>query len=889
MLSLDRLRTLNMDTPVGIDEKPFFSWMLNSDIENTMQSSWEMVVRDSKGEAIWESGKTESRESTFIEYAGRPLKSRTRYNWSVTVIDNHGGEAVASSSFETAFLNRKEWAAEWVLSPFRKVKSSLGFGKQGRGTLFRRNFRIEREISEARIYTTCHGIYQLRVNGRRADSREFAPEHTSYEKYLCYQIYDITGLLKIGDNAVGLHVGDGWYSGNMMVAPKFRGYRNSHAVLFQIEIEYRDGSTARICSDGRVKALHGPVMFSDLFSGEKYNANYEACCWDTPGFDDSGWKTAVPADIGFGNLKAQIGGPVKAVKILKPVSVYTSPKGDMMIDFGQNIAGRLRVRLDIPKGNTVTFEHSEITDKEGNYYSNLGKKVAQKVEFVSAGKPAEYEPLFTYHGFRYVRVTGLEKINPDDFVAVVLSSENEQLGTFSCSDERLNRLYLNTRWSQSANMLSVPTDCPQREKAGWTGDIQVYCRTALLNEDVTAFLTRWLDNLSCEQHSNGAVPMVIPFTSMFRTMTRVMGLLFGNKGDVGVAGWGDASVIVPWTMYQVTGNLPILRRQYDSMKRWCDYVINTAETRRGKNREIDKEKDRYLWNTGFHYGEWLIPSQSREGAGLHAFKKIRDSAEYTTPVMGWYSISLMKEICRILKNEEDYGYYCTIEENMRGAIESEVISRYSEKARALQGAYVLPLYFDLVADNLKPGFVDRLLALIEENGNCLDTGFLGTPYILDSLSKNGKYDCAYQLLFQTEKPSWLYAVENGATTMWESWEAFNSDGEPLNISFNHYAFGSVVDWIFRNINGIDFSEPGFRHIIIQPHPEYSPLSWAKRSYMTEYGRVSSDWELESNEFRLSIQIPCNTTATVILPDGSSHETGSGEYSFTARFNPGSEK
>ena len=879
MLRLERLRTLNMEHPLGIDEKPYFSWVLNSDASNTMQISWELTIKEACGAIVWETGRVESRESTFVEYAGPPLKSCTAYEWSVTVRDNHGSEASASSSFETAYLELKEWGAEWVKSPFRKKKSKLGFGKQGRATLFRRDFKVTQEVSKARIYATCHGIYRFTVNGLKAGEREFAPEHTSYEKYLCYQTYDITDLLRKGENTVGIHVGDGWYCGNMMITPKYRGYENIHAVLFQIEIEYVNGETERVCSDNKVKAEHGPVMFSNLFSGEKYDSNYEPCSWDSPGFNASGWKKTKLAGYGYKNLKAQLGGPVKAVKLLKPVSNYTSPRGDKMIDFGQNIAGRLRVKIDIPKGAAVTFEHSEVTDKNGNYLSNLDKKMPQKVEFVSSGKCAEYEPLFTYHGFRYVKITGIDDINPDDFKAVVLSSENENLGTFSCSDDRLNRLYENTRWSQLANMISIPTDCPQREKAGWTGDIQVYCKTALLNEDITAFLTRWLDNLSHEQHPNGAVPMIVPFTSMYRTLSGILGLLFGNKGAVGVAGWGDAAVIVPWTMYRVTGNLPVLKRQYKSMKHWCDYIIETAQTRRGKTRKIKKEADAYLWNTGFHYGEWLIPSQSEDGLSMTAFKKSKISAEYTTPIMGWYSISVMAETCSVLGREKDCEYYSDIAGKMEKAIGSEVVASYTDDAKALQGAYVLPLFFDLVPADLKPLFISSLVELIENNGNCLDTGFLGTPYILDALSKCGKQDKAYQLLLQTENPSWLYAVEHGATTIWESWEAFDSDGEPLNISFNHYAFGCVDDWMFRNINGINLSEPGFRHIVIKPQPAYSSLSWAKRTYLTGYGTVSSDWRMEDDEFILSVKIPCNTTATIIMPDGAVHETGSGEHSY----------
>lgn len=585
---------------------------------------------------------------------------------------------------------------------------------------------------------------------------------------------------------------------------------------------------------------------------------------------------------------AQLGNPVREIAQLPAVSAKKSPKGEWIVDFGQVLAGRVRMRVNAPTGTKIILEHCEALDKEGNYFNNIlglggvGKGVDQRDEYISDGKEAEYEPLFTFHGFRYVRVSGIDDVRAEDFTAVVLSSDGENLGSFESSDARLNRLYENTRWSQRANMLSIPTDCPQREKAGWTGDIFIYARTALQNTDMTAFLSRWLQNLACEQDERGVVPIVVPCDGPYPEQSAFIRKMDGPDatGRGTSSGWGDAAVNVPYQMYQITGNTRILEQQYDSMKAWCDFIITTAKTCRNPQTGIPEELDQYLWNTGFHFGEWLIPSCSKAGyddmAGME--KTVMGTSKYTAPIFGWNSVHQMSEVAGLLGRTDDARYYGDVAEKMADAIARGVINEDGDMPIDMMGAYALPIYFGLVPEKFKKKFAYNLVHSIEENGMCLDTGFLGTPFLLDALCKIGRQDMAYELLWQNKCPSWMYEVDMGATTIWESWYAFEEDGTPMPMSLNHYAFGCVDDWLFRYIGGIWPTEPGFGHVVFQPLPD-DKITSASREFISEHGRFACEWRKNADKLSMKVTVPCNATATVVLPDGTRQEIGSGTYEF----------
>lgn len=885
-MELYHLMTNHMQECLGLEGTPYFSWKIRTDLPDTRQRSYHITVKSGE-ETLWDSGIVESNKTAFIIYEGRPLASSTIYRWEVEVEDSHGCTARAGAVFETALLEKSGWKALWVESTLPVKKRKKGFGNQPSPVLFRRSFTLDGAVKKARLYVTCHGIYEASLNGERVDSRSFAPEYSSYDTCLFYQTYDVTSFLQEGKNVLGLYVADGWYFG-AATAMNSRAAKEPYAVLYQLMAELEDGREILLFSDGSEKCTEGPVCFSDLFAGEKYDAGREIDGWDRPGLDDSGWADVKKTDCPLDNLQSQIGGPVRPAAQVKAVRAYVSPRGEHIVDFGQNLAGRVRFHVKAPAGESVVLDHFETTDPEGNYFDNIlgeagiGQGCEQRVEYVSDGREAVYEARFTFHGFRYIRVSGLETVDPGDFTAIALSTEKNNAGTFRCSDSGLNRLYENTRWSQRSNMISIPTDCPQREKAGWTGDIAIYARTALQNEDVTGFLTRWLKSVSADQGKDGHVPMVVPHNQTYKSMGLLLGLAGGFKGSIGVAGWGDACVLVPRAMYDLTGNTEILRSQYDTMKRWADFILRTAAKYRG-NRKIPREVDRLLWNTGFHYGEWLIPSRTRNGLADTAAmqRSMKEGKQYIPQIFSYVTMRNVAEIAGILQKKEDQKYYAKKARQIRRAFCRGVITKDGRMPVDVMGAYVIPLHYGLIPKRLRESFIRTVLKKIEENGGCLDTGFLGTPVLLDTLCEYGYVREAYDLLFQKKCPSWLYEVEHGATTIWESWITEKEDGTPLNVSLNHYAFGCVDDWMFRNINGIVPLAPGYETFKVEPVMDRR-LTWAKRCFESEYGPISSRWERKDGTFTLKVEVPPCTTCRIVLPTGEEFTKGSGEYTFTCR-------
>lgn len=498
------------------------------------------------GLQVWDSKKVETAENLYIDYEGADLKSRTMYCAEITAWDNHGNQATGTAQFETAFLKKEDWKAEWVVPAARRKKGKKGFGKQPPATMFRRCFFLKERPVKARVYATCHGIYELSINGKHPDERLFAPEHTVYEKYQCYQTYDVTELLRKGENVIGMYVGDGWYLGPNTL-PNIKRPVLKHVVLFQMEAEYPNGTVETVCSDGETVTSEGPVRCADLFAGEKYDANRICEGWDTPEYGAEGWKKTKVMNFGYQNLTAQLGEPVEREAVLPVRQILKSPKGERILDFGQVLSGFVRMKVNAPKGTEISLEHTEVLDRNGNYMSNImaaggaGTGVDQKDVYISDGVERIFEPAFTYHGFRYVRVSGLNEICAENFEAVAISTKKKNLGTFETSDARINRLYENTRWSQKANMMSIPTDCPQREKAGWTGDMLVYAKTALLNEDCGAMFARWLENLELDQQEDGLVTMVVPYDGTYPMTGRLMNLMYHEKGPATSSGWGGCS------------------------------------------------------------------------------------------------------------------------------------------------------------------------------------------------------------------------------------------------------------------------------------------------------------------------------------------------------------
>lgn len=866
-MKLSNLTILSRTNPVGIDRPPYFSYVLTSEKSNVRQVSCHIFVYEGE-RLIWQK-EVEGEQSTFHQFDGT-LQSKTRYDVKIEAVDNYGESDTIGGYFETAFLSSAEWGAEWVKSTLPVFQAEKGFGKQPPATMFQKSFCCGGKIAKARLYMTCHGIYRPYLNGERFFGGEFAPEHSTYEKVLFYQTYDVSDALVPGENSLLVYVGDGWYLG-VKTMPRIKNYERRHAVLFQLEITYEDGTVQTVCSDQEVCCAYGPVVCSDLFAGEKYDANQKI----------SIWQKGEVADYGYGNLMAQVGEPAMCCGELAVKELLVTPEGDFVLDFGKVVNGRLRAKIEEPKGKRVSFTHTEVLDAKGNWFQNTQMPdggVEQRDEYISDGTSAVYEPFFTIHGFRYVKVTGITELKAENFTARIYTTRKQDAGSFRCSDERINQLYANIRNSQTGNMLSIPTDCPQREKAGWTGDIGIYARTALLNEDVTSFLERWLLSVRADQGGNGAIPIVVPYDGGYPMSELFFGPMFQETGTIGSAGWGDACVLVPWAMYCITGNTIVIREYLDVMQKWCQYILKRCEMPL-EGGKIPAKYDRYLWNGGYHQGDWLVPSLSKEEMAdpMESIKIQKFTAQYAAPMYGCHTFDLMAEMMSAIGETQKEKEYWMVAEKMKEAIQNVLFDENGDLPTGLMGAYVLAVAFDLVPEQYMEHVSRKLAALLKENNGKLDTGFLSTPYLLDAFVKIGRRDLAYHLLFQRECPGWLYEVEHGATAIWESWENYQEDGTPKAISFNHYAYGCVDDWIFRNLVGI-VPENGFKKFRIQPFVPKG-VTYAERTFQSVYGEIYVKWEILGGNFTISCRVPCNTEAEILMPSGMAHSVGSGSYCF----------
>ncbi|TDF90587.1 alpha-L-rhamnosidase [Paenibacillus piri] len=930
-LEAEQLLCESMVNPVGIDIRvPRFSWQLKSVRRGVLQAAYRIMVADTEEKLwqgtglIWDSGKVHSDESVFCAYEGEPLLSGKRYYWRVKVWDRTGAESEWSTAsyWETGLLQREDWKALWiepiqepvVEDPVLSLREALQYNKPTDTSilhpcpLLRKSFFISSTVRKARLYATAHGTYMFQINGQKVGNQELAPEFTSYDRYLQYQTYEVTDLVKNGANAIGAILSDGWYAGRIGLSGNSCQYGDRLGLLFQLEVEYEDGTQEIVVSDHEVKCSTGHLIYSDQFIGEKVDARRIKDGWTLPDYDDSGWEPAQETHFDISNLVAHYGEPVRVAGKLPAVQVITTPKGETVVDFGQVIAGRVSMRVEGPEGTEIILEHSEVLDEHGNFLNNImGRHKDQKDMYIlRGGGPETFEPVFTFHGFRYVKVTGYPgTVRSEHFTAMVLSSDMRYTGFFECSDERINRLQQNIVWSQKTNLLSIPMDCPQRERAGWTGDIQVFAPTAAFNMDVLVFLTRWLRNLALEQLPNGEVPNVVPYHKSFRHIGHTL------MGKDSSAGWGDAVIIVPWALYQAYGDVRVLEEFYDSMVRWISYVRQTAENELPDNYDqmddVQKERQKYLWNTGFHFGDWLMPSASSPTESAMRTKEVVATSFYA------YSTALLSETAAILGKHPDAEAYSDLSRRIRQAYAEEYLQDDGTLSAHFQGAYVLALQFGLVSEEARGQVADQLARLIEGNGYRLDTGFVSVPFLLDVLCKYGKRDIAYKLLYQTECPSWLYEVERGATTIWESWSAIKPDGTVSSMSFNHYAFGCVGDWLYREIAGLRKEQAGYKKINIRPAVDCG-LSYASAKYESRYGTIVSGWSKQGGQLIVTAVIPPNTTGTVVLPNAKhvtvkesgtplneaagvisyhqnefdvSVQLGSGSYRFTYDYQPGS--
>lgn len=896
-LLINKVYVEHQTTPIGIDvAHPRFGWKLESKLENVTQIAYEVLLFADQ-EMAADTGRVDSAGSTEVEIAGWSASPMTRYHVVVKVWDNKGRSASAESWFETGRMG-VAFESKWVepdqiptpssmdgkdmskaadgSNPYSK--SERDFAEFRPSQYIRIPFKAGKAIKKARIYATAHGIYELEVNGEKPDDRKFAPENTTYEKVLQYQTYDVTPYLKSGENVIGVTVADGWWAGRIGTTGDCCQYGDKVGILLDGVIEYLDGTVHKISAEQGVSST-GPLIYSDLFVGERYDAGKEMEGWSTPGFDDAQWKPVQIVDYSMDNLIGQYAPPVRVLKAMKPESIFVTPAGETILDVGQVVAGVVSFSLTASAGQTITLEHTEILDEAGNYYNNiLGMNKEQMDVYITKEGAQSYCPQFTYHGFRYVRITGWPgRVSANDFTVYVYSSEMEQLGFFETSDERINRLAQNIWWSQVANTISIPSDCPQREKAGWTGDIMAFAPTLAFNRGADAFLTGWMNNVRADQLEDGAIPDIVPDLPAYKQF------LTKNFGFETSCGWGDAVIIVPYAVYRQYGDQRILEENYDSMKRWMAYVKGRCENSHPEEYETwdeeRKARSRYLWNTDFHFGDWLIPSIVLGNPDGMAMESTATATMHiVAPAYAAFSARNMAEIAEILGKKADQEFYEEQYQLIRKAFMEEYVHEDGTMDADFQGIYVIVLKIGLVTDEIRPKMTEHLCQMIEANRGCLDTGFLSVLFLMDVLTENGRKDVAYRLLYQTQCPSWLYEVEHGATTMWESWGAIGEDGTVSTYSYNHYAFGCVGEWLYREIGGLKAIEPGYKKIKVQPSLDCG-LTRAAVSEETPYGKAAVDWELVKDQAIVHVTVPVNTTAEICLPGKETETVGSGTYTF----------
>lgn len=838
-LAVTDLRCEHQVNPLGMDAaSPRFSWKLSTDQEEVFQTRYSILVStDAAGKKTV--AKLDQTSSASVDVSPQlPLQPHTRYYWKIRVTDNKGNQSDWSQPalFETGFQGAA-WKAKWI-EPEKTIdlKNSLA------PVLVRKEFLASKSVASARLYITARGLYLSSVNGKPVTDFVFTPGWTSYNKRLQYQVFDVTTLIRQGKNAIGVALAEGWYRGTLGWGDNRNLYGAKLGLLAELNIRYVDGSEERIVSDDSWKATdQGPVRLSGIYDGETYDARMEAKGWNEPGYNEAGWWKVNVSDQQQQALTWQQGTFVKRVEELKPVRIFRTPKGELVADMGQNLVGRMKIRVNGPAGSLVKLTHAEVLDKAGNFYTENLRAAKVTLEYTLKGGGEEvYEPWFTFMGFRYVKLEGYPgELKPEHLTAIVIHSDMKSTSSFETSHPLINQLQRNIIWGQKGNFLDVPTDCPQRdERLGWTGDAQAFIRTAAFNMDVQSFFTKWLKDVEADQFANGAVPHVVPD-------------VLRNKQTS--AGWADVSVIAPWTIYTSYGDRRLLEEQYPSMKKFVEYIRSVAGAS-------------MVWKNGSVFGDWLYYHPElfqHTTADGHTDHDLIATAFYA------YSTSLLAKAAAVLGKTEDSEKYSTLFRQIRDVFNREYVSPSGRVYTGSQTSYVLALQFDLLPETVRMKAAEFLAEDIRSRKNHLSTGFLGTPYICHVLSRFGQQELAYKLLFQESFPSWLYPVKMGATTIWERWDGIRADSsfqdKGMN-SFNHYAYGAIGEWMYRVAAGIDFDEqqPGYKHFFLRPQPGGS-FQWMNVGLETPYGEIRSSWKTEGDKIVYSVVIPPNTSATIHLP------------------------
>ncbi len=846
MLAIFDLETEYRHNPIGIDEShPAFSWKLKSTGKDILQKNYCVTVsRD--GMLQWDTGVVESDRSLYISYEGEPLLPRTRYTVRVDVTDQQGERASAEGFFETGLLSPENFKAQWITHGFEDDLEPCA--------VFVKKFSAAKQIASARAYVSALGLYKMTLNGSRVGDARFTPGWTSYQERLQYQTYDLTNQIK-SSNVLEITVANGWYKGVLGFYGQGKHYGNRTALIAQIEITYADGTAEEILTDESWSSTTAERRYSEIYNGEVIDYSLPVQKKIPVRLYD------YPKDI----LVAQVNDPVRITQRVSAKKLLLSPKGEQIIDFGQNLTGVVEARLCCPKGTRVTLSHAEALDENGNLFTANLRSARATDTFVCSGGEDVFLPEFTYHGFRYVRVTGLKDIDLSRFTACVLHTDCKRTGLFSCSSDDINQLWNNIDWTMRSNFLDIPSDCPQRdERLGYTGDTEIFLPTAVFHRNVALFFRKWLRDLRVEQTDEFGVPLSVPDILRTRACVSI---------------WHEAATIVPWVLWQTYGDKRVLLEQYDSMSRSVAYT-----------RRLAGERGLLQYDNSSQFGDWVAldtpkgpyrkppkglmhPSMDERGGGTD--KYLIGNVYYL------YSIDIMAKTAAILGFDEDEREYRQLYQDVLEKFREEYITPAGRLVSDTQTAAALVLYFNLAEEKDRQKILDRLVLNLIKTKKHLQTGFVGTEYITHVLSQNGLHDLAGDILFQEDCPSWLYSIRLGATTIWELWDGVNPDGS-FNLfemnSLNQFGFASIGDWLIKELCGISALLPGYKKSRIAPNL-VKGITSIKVSYETVYGPISCAFSCQDGWIRADIHIPENTTAVLCLPGREEITVGSGSHHF----------
>ena len=846
MLKISRLTVEHLSRDCVTDcEQPRVSFQIESDRQNVSLKKAKIWVGD------WS---TETESQILVPYTGKKLNPFTEYPVVVKVMDDKGEAAEAVTSFETGRMGTA-WKAQWITDGeyhFTEKKISP------KTMTFRKKIACSKKVTKARLYATALGIYEMTLNGEKVGDIYFAPGFTSYKHQLQYQTYDVTEQLKSSEgmeNEMIAVVGGGWAVGSFTYKRVNRNYADRQALLCELRITYEDGSEEIIGTDESWEVtLDGAVRETEFYNGEIYDATVD--------MDKIAWHKASREQVKLQpEILAQYGAPVKAHEVFHPVSVTKAPSGVVIYDFGQNFAGVISAKIKGKKGQKITFRHAEIL-MDGELFTKPLRSAKQEAVYICKDGEQTWSPRMTYMGFRYVSMEGAAEEDVE-LSAIAVYSDVEDNGEFSCSNELVNKLQSSIRWGAKSNFVDIPTDCPQRdERMGWTGDIALFSPTAAYNFDMSRFFEKWFKDVRSEQNKGGGIPVTVPLVVVPGQWEIMI--------PMAVDHWGDACILAPWAEYKMRGDLGLLKTMYPTMKRYmkaCKFWAGFGSV--GKNK--------YIWKLLHHYGDWCAP-----GIGMWAWM---GRGKWTATACMSHSSKILSQIAELLGEKEDVVYYRNLSEKTAEAYRDLLMEKDCTVKKEFQTAYVLPLYYGMLSDEDKKKTAAHLARIVRENDYHIATGFPGTPYILFALADNGYEEDAFKMLMTDTCPSWLYEMKVGGTTIWERWDALREDGTCNTgeddgtggmVSFNHFSYGAVGDFLYRRIAGIETLSGGGKEVRIAPMVG-GGLTQARGVVNTAYGKVTSEWWINDGKFTLHVDIPCSTTAIVKLPGGEEKKLGSGSY------------